>query len=100
MMDRGRLPKNLQQAKVPVISHQQCSKRHTVHERDMICIGGAGSSLCLGDSGGPLVCEEEGLWVLRGAASFVWGADCPVDKYSVYARVSSQIDWIKFNISK
>ena len=100
MIDRGRLPKELQEARVPVISHQQCRKRHSVNERDMICIGGAGSSMCLGDSGGPLVCEEGNKWVLRGAASFVWGAECPVQKYSVYARVSSQIDWINAKISK
>ena len=66
----------------------------------MICLGGAGSSACMGDSGGPLVCEENGRWFLRGAASFVKNKQCPKNNYSVYARVSSYIDWISDKIGK
>ena len=84
----------LKQSKVPVYTHQECRQKHWVSEKDNICLGGRGSSACFGDSGGPLVCEESGRWVLRGASSYVTGKNCPVDKYSVYARVSSYINWI------
>ncbi|XP_078374456.1 chymotrypsinogen A-like [Oculina patagonica] len=50
-----------------------------------------------GDSGGPLVCGENGKWVLRGVVS--WGhPDCQTDYYSVFARVSNYVKWIKKNI--
>ena len=63
-------------------------------ESSMVCVGGKGSSVCNGDSGGPLSCMEGGRWVLRGAASWVTSKTCPGHTYSVYARVSSYIDWI------
>jgi len=47
-----------------------------------------------GDSGGPFVCNEGGRYVLRGAVS--WGhSQCRTDHYTVFARVSSFIGWIK-----
>ena len=63
----------------------------------MVCIGAVGSSACNGDSGGPLVCEEGGRWVIRGAASFVSSGDvkCDVKLPSIYARVSTYVNWIK-----
>lgn len=65
----------------------------------MVCAGGKGSSVCMGDSGGPLSCEENGRWVLRGAASWVTDVQCPVNTYSVYARISNFVDWIKAKIA-
>ena len=51
-----------------------------------------------GDSGGPFVCNEGGRFVLRGAVS--WGhSRCRTDHYTVFARVSSFIDWIKAKMS-
>ena len=96
----GSKPTYLQQSQVPLVDHDLCKKVNgpEVHEPSMVCVGGAGSSVCTGDSGGPLVCEVEGRWVLHGAASWVTDAACPVDKYSVFARVSSYIDWIKEKI--
>ena len=88
----------LKQSKVPVYTHEECTKKIWVSKKDNICLGGSGSSACFGDSGGPLVCEESGKWVLRGASSYVTGKNCPVHKYSVYARVSSYIDWIYDNM--
>ena len=49
---------------------------------------------CQGDSGGPFVCEEGGKWVLRGAVS--WGNSmCRTKYYTVFARISSFIEWIE-----
>lgn len=65
-----------------------------MHESSMVCVGGRGSSVCNGDSGGPLSCMEGGKWVVRGAASWVTSRSCPGNTYSVYARVSSYVNWI------
>ena len=46
-----------------------------------------------GDSGGPFVCNEGGRWVLRGAVS--WGhQNCRTDYFTVFARVSTFVNWI------
>jgi chymotrypsin-like protease len=65
----------------------------------MVCAGYATTGIhvsgCQGDSGGPFVCEESsGRWVLRGAVS--WGnPKCVAEStYTVFARVSSYIEWI------
>ena len=86
----------LKQALVPVVSYNQCRNINgaIVHESSMVCVGGVGSSVCSGDSGGPLSCLEGGRWVVRGAASWVTSRTCPGDTYSVYARVSSYVNWI------
>lgn len=86
----------LKQTYVPIADHQTCRKVNggSVREKQMVCAGGKGTSVCNGDSGGPLSCEENGRWVLRGAASWVTDRKCPGDTYSVYARVSEYIDWI------
>lgn len=67
----------------------------------MLCAGfGEGKTIsgCNGDSGGPLVCEEDGKYVLRGAVS--WGIPgCPGGRhFSVFARVSSFVEWIEDHI--
>lgn len=90
-------PRYLQQANVPIVSHKECLKKISypvIDEASMLCVGAEGSSACFGDSGGPLVCEEGGVWILRGDASFVTGQSCPGDVPAVYARTSSYIDWI------
>ena len=61
----------------------------------MVCAGGQGKGGCQGDSGGPLACWENGQWVLRGVASFVMGRRCSVRHYTVFARVSSFVDWMQ-----
>ena len=59
----------------------------------MICAGGKGKGGCHGDSGGPLACLEGGKWILRGVVSF-GRADCSTNHYTVFARVSSLVEWI------
>ena len=87
---------------LPVAAHSDCSRVNgrlvPVDQRSMICAGGQGKGGCQGDSGGPFVCQEGGRWVLRGAVS--WGhSQCRTDHYTVFARVSSFIDWINSKMS-
>ena len=87
------------------MAHNQCSLINgqlvPVDEASMVCAGSGIANQaggCQGDSGGPLVCEENGKWVLRGAVS--WGnAMCKTNYYTVFARVSSFIDWINQKMS-
>lgn len=91
----------LREAKMPIVDTKTCSDGNSwfqpVDDLSMVCAGYGGNSKvsgCNGDSGGPLVCEEEGKWILRGAVS--WGdPKCRAGStYSVFARISSFIDWI------
>ena len=51
-----------------------------------------------GDSGGPFVCNEGGKYVLTGVVS--WGQGmCNTNHYTVFARVSSFIQWINTKMS-
>ena len=88
---------------MPVVDHQTCADANsalaTVDLQSMICAGydTAGNVISgfQGDSGGPFVCEENGRFVLHGAVS--WGQpNCKADStYTVFARVSPYVDWIK-----
>ncbi|KAL9955812.1 hypothetical protein ACROYT_G037195 [Oculina patagonica] len=101
----GSAADTLQQAILPVVSHSQCNQRNSrllpVDERSMVCAGSGTANQaggCQGDSGGPFVCQEGGKWVLRGAVS--WGNSmCRTDYYTVFARISSFIDWISQNMA-
>ena len=97
----------LQQAKLPLVSHDQCAAVNgalrEVEKFNMLCAGYGGNSSisgCHGDSGGPFVCQEDGgRWFLRGIVS--WGDnECKGKSYSVFARVSSFIDWIDYHMTK
>ena len=90
----------LKQAKAPPATFNDCKRQlgQRVDDDAMVCVGGKGSSPCHGDSGGPLSCLENGRWILRGSASWVSSFLCRKRKYSVYARVSSYIDWINERI--
>lgn len=92
---------------MPVADHQTCAAANSdlvpVDEQSMVCAGYATAgnviSGCQGDSGGPFVCEENGRFVLHGAVS--WGnPKCEAhSSYTVFARVSSFVDWINHKIS-
>lgn len=87
---------------MPVVDYRICAEANKdlapVDGQSMLCAGYATAgnviSGCQGDSGGPFVCEENGRFVLHGAVS--WGHPrCEAESsYTVFARVSSYVDWI------
>ena len=89
----GSSPEELQQAEVPLVSNQECTKNGSYDQTSitsqMLCAGfpQGGKDACQGDSGGPLVCENNGKWYLVGDTS--WGYSCAQpDYYGVYGRVA------------
>ena len=93
----GSHPENLQQASVPIVSHETCVADYDSSSIDasMVCAGydAGGKDSCQGDSGGPLVCESGGSYYLHGVTS--WGYGCAsADYYGVYARVHHLRSWI------
>ncbi|EDO34771.1 predicted protein [Nematostella vectensis] len=94
----GNSPRILQQAMLPIASHNDCkNKYYGVSSTAHLCAGEARSGAsggCNGDSGGPLVCEDNGRWYLHGAVSY-GKLHCPTTYYTVFARVASYTDWIK-----
>lgn len=94
----------LQQTRLPIVSRLQCVKLNTKHLHiavtdEMLCAGYGPlkrEEVCHGDSGGPLVCQnQKGTWLLHGTTS--WGPpNCNSNEgYSVFARISSFVHWIK-----
>ena len=95
----GPSPDELQQAKVPLVSNQNCTKNgsYAAHQitPEMLCAGfpEGGIDACQGDSGGPLVCEDNGKWYLVGDTS--WGKSCAEPNYyGIYARLALLKDWV------
>lgn len=93
----GGLPDILQQAKLPLVSHENCKRKYGVVDRSAHLCAGAGragaSGGCNGDSGGPLVCNVGGTWYLHGAVSF-GKQNCPTTHYTVFTRITSYHSWI------
>ena len=87
----------LQQAKLPLVSHEVCKQKYrTIDRRAHLCAGegrSGASGGCNGDSGGPLVCEEGNTWYLHGAVSFGM-RNCPTTHYTVFTRITSYKSWI------
>ncbi|XP_034027430.1 chymotrypsin-like elastase family member 2A [Thalassophryne amazonica] len=96
----GPLAEILQQALLPVVDYNTCSKSDWwgFQVKDtMVCAGGDGIvSGCNGDSGGPLNClNKSGAWEVHGIVSFGSGISCNLyKKPTVFTQVSSYIDWI------
>ncbi|XP_041859440.1 chymotrypsin-C-like [Melanotaenia boesemani] len=90
----------LQQALLPVVDHETCSKFDwwgSQVKETMVCAGGDGVvSGCNGDSGGPLNCQAaDGSWEVHGIVSFGSGLSCNFPKKpTVFTRVSAYMDWI------
>ncbi|XP_073433042.1 chymotrypsin-like elastase family member 1 [Dendrobates tinctorius] len=95
----------LQQAPLPVVSHEVCSSYSywgSTVKNTMVCAGGNGiHSGCFGDSGGPLNCQVgSGYYEVHGVTSFVSSLGCNVYlKPTVFTRVSAYIGWIFDNIN-
>ncbi|XP_048855841.1 ovochymase-2 [Brienomyrus brachyistius] len=102
--------KQLNQAPLPVVPFETCSKPQYWWDSvrpSMICAGYESpdelKSACQGDSGGPLVYKAEGPdanWQVQGIVSF--GArGCAKDKKpSVFTRVSAFSPWIRDQIKQ
>lgn len=87
----------LRKVTLPLVSQEECNRAYNGRITDqMICAGvpQGGIDSCQGDSGGPLFLNRaNGSPVLIGVVS--WGEGCArPNKYGVYARVSSVIQWI------
>ena len=66
----------------------------------MLCAALPEKHASSGDSGGPLVTDEGGYFAVIGVVS--WGYQCAQPTKNlpgVYARVTSQLDWISGQIS-
>ncbi|XP_010144242.1 PREDICTED: chymotrypsin-C-like, partial [Buceros rhinoceros silvestris] len=95
----GALADVLQQALLPVVDHEICSRRDwwgSTVRTTMVCAGGDGVvSGCNGDSGGPLNCQRGEVWDVNGIVSFGSGLSCNLAKKpTVFTRVSAYIAWI------
>ncbi|XP_018431933.1 PREDICTED: ovochymase-1 [Nanorana parkeri] len=91
----SQFPKILQQARVPLVSKEECLK---FWDQDItegnLCAGAAGASSCLGDSGGPLICKVKNKYELVGIVS--WGSNiCDPDTPAVYTSLAKYRDWIE-----
>uniref|UniRef100_A0A8C3YIT0 Peptidase S1 domain-containing protein n=1 Tax=Catagonus wagneri TaxID=51154 RepID=A0A8C3YIT0_9CETA len=100
----GPLPDKLQQALLPVVDYEHCSKWDwwgSTVKQTMVCAGGDIRSGCNGDSGGPLNCPAaNGSWQVHGVTSFVSALGCnTLKKPTVFTRVSAFIDWIEETIA-
>ncbi|XP_028416289.1 transmembrane protease serine 3-like [Dendronephthya gigantea] len=91
----GHGPAILQQAKVPLVSKQDCGYVYGSLTSSMLCAGYHTGKIdsCQGDSGGPLVCSVNRRWHLMGAVS--WGVGCArKGYYGVYADIVHFKSWI------
>lgn len=103
----GGMTRFLQQAILPVVSNEQCYNMNRKTIRDipvtdaMICGGSGGRNLksgCHGDSGGPFVCQVNGVWELHGSVSYGSSKCSAKETYTVFARTTYFLDWIKDNM--
>ena len=78
----------------------QCNDHRPIN--NMVCAGSGRKGICVGDSGGPLIApksDSDDTAVVIGIASDYQGYTCRgTGPYSIFARVGSQIDWIKTNL--
>ncbi|XP_007562022.2 ovochymase-2 [Poecilia formosa] len=99
--------KSLNQAALPVIDFQTCSKPSYWWDTlrpSMICAGYESpdelKSACQGDSGGPFACSVAGTWEVHGVVSFGPQGCIKDKKPSVFTRVSAFSHWIEDSIRK
>lgn len=92
----------LLEVEVDLVSNRECNSDYLFNRitGSMMCASREGKDSCQGDSGGPLIMkgEDASSDVLVGIVS--WGIGCADPNYpGVYARVCSEIDWIKKQIA-
>ncbi|MEA3413644.1 MAG: serine protease [Pseudomonadota bacterium] len=90
---RARIPSNLHEVEVPVVSNAQCNAPTAYNGliiHSQICAGlpEGGRDACAGDSGGPLMATQNGEFRQIGIVSFGVGCARP-NKFGVYTRVQS-----------
>lgn len=113
------LAEELMETEVFVISNEECDQSsgniggteingtliggwefdyHNEITENMMCAKDSGEDSCQGDSGGPLVIvSDSGADLQVGVVS--WGISCAHKDFpGVYARTSSQYDWIRQNV--
>uniref|UniRef100_A0A3B4TWX4 Peptidase S1 domain-containing protein n=1 Tax=Seriola dumerili TaxID=41447 RepID=A0A3B4TWX4_SERDU len=105
-----KVAEKLNQAALPVVDFQTCSKPSYWWDTlrpSMICAGYESpdelKSACQGDSGGPFACAAAGpktTWEVHGIVSFGPRGCIKDKKPSVFTRVSAFSDWINDNIKK
>ncbi|XP_040002652.1 ovochymase-2 [Xiphias gladius] len=105
-----KVAEKLNQAALPIIDFQTCSKPAYWWDTlrpSMICAGYESpdelKSACQGDSGGPFACMAAGInttWEVHGIVSFGPRGCIKDKKPSVFTRVSAFSDWINNNIKK
>lgn len=85
----------LQETNLPIVSTGNCQALYgnLIDGQTMVCAGGQETDACFGDSGGPLMVPRGDQLVQAGVVSFGFGCARP-GLPAVYARVSTQFDWI------
>ncbi|GCC31494.1 hypothetical protein chiPu_0009952 [Chiloscyllium punctatum] len=96
---KGPKPRKMQQALLPVVEHDICSRSDwwaTNVMDTMICVGGYSKTACEGDPGSPLNCfGSDGRWYVNGVGSFTGSYPCnTARKPTVYTRISAFNSWI------
>lgn len=88
----------LQQAVLPVVDYEQCTKPDWWGDLilpSLLCAGGQGQEACSSDSGGPLNCQaEDGRWYIDGIVSFGSARCGTLKKPTIFTRVSLFTSWI------
>nr|XP_014094233.2 trypsin alpha-3-like [Bactrocera oleae] len=90
--ENGKVPMQLQEVWVPVLSRTVCQRRYAGVARitrSMLCAWESGKDSCGGDSGGPMVCNGQQAGIVS------WGVECADSRYpGVYTDISSVYTFI------
>ncbi|RWS21841.1 trypsin-1-like protein [Leptotrombidium deliense] len=97
LTENDTLPDNLLQATITEYNWNDCNNWYEKRLLEsQMCAGTETQGSCVGDSGGPLFKKVNGKNYVVGVVSMVL-SNCKRSYLSVYARVTSYLDWIKGN---
>merc|ERR1711978_46903 len=84
------------EVEVDIVQNSDCNDSYNGDiATNMLCAARKGKDSCQGDSGGPLIVKGSDASGDIQVGVVSWGNGCADREYpGVYARVSSQIDWI------